>query len=60
MKLNLPSNERKKLYLLTLVGTPVLAYLKAKHLLGDLEMTLWSAEVAVVSGLAALNVTPDK
>lgn len=60
MKVNPSPNVRKALYLLTLVGTPVVAYLKAKHVLGDLEMTLWSAEVTVVSGLAALNVAPAK
>lgn len=57
MNLNPPSKVRAVLYVLTSVGTPLVAYLSAKHVLGDLEVTLWSAEVAVVSGLAALNVS---
>ncbi len=60
MTLNLPAKVRATLYVITAVGTPVVAYLAAKTIIGDLEVVLWSAEVTVVSALAAFNVTPDK
>lgn len=55
MTLNPPSAVRVALYILTLVGTPLVAYLNARGIIGALEVTLWSAEVAATSGLAALN-----
>lgn len=60
MKLNLPYQVRAVLYVLTALGTPVAAYLFAIHAIDELAVTLWSAEVAVVGMLAALNVTPDE
>jgi hypothetical protein len=57
MTLNPPSRVRAVLYILTGLGTPLVAYLAAKGIVGDLEVTLWSAEVAVVSGMAALNIS---
>lgn len=56
MKFNLPPKVRASLYLVTAVGTPLVAYLLAKGVIGELEVQLWSAEVTVVSALAALNV----
>lgn len=58
MKLNPPAIVRTVLYIATLVGTPLVAYLNAKGYVGSLEVSFWSAEVAVVTGLAALN-TPS-
>lgn len=58
MNLNPPRRIRAALYVLTAVGTPVVAYLNVKGILGDPEMVLWAAEVTVVNGLAALN-TPS-
>ena len=57
MSFNPPKSVRALLYILTALGTPVVAYLQAKHHIGMLEVGLWSAEVAVVNVLAALNVT---
>lgn len=59
MNFNLPYKLRAALYVLTAVGTPVIAYLFAKGFIGDIEVTLWSAEVAVVSAIAAFNVAPS-
>lgn len=59
MTFNLPYKVRAALYILTAVGTPVVAYLFAKDIIGTLEVTLWSAEITVVTALAAANVTPD-
>lgn len=56
MSLNPPSRVRAALYILTAVGTPLVAYLLAKHIIGPMEVSLWSAEVTVVNTLAALNV----
>lgn len=59
MKFTIPHQLRVSLYILTALGTPVIGYLFARDILGDLEVALWGAEVAVVSSMAALNVTPD-
>lgn len=60
MTLNVPYKIRAALYVLTAIGTPLVAYLLARDIIGDLEVALWSGEVAVVSALAALNTTPTK
>lgn len=60
MKLNIPYKIRAALYILTAIGTPIIAYLFAKGVIGELEVTLWAAEVTVVNTLAALNVTKDE
>lgn len=57
MTLNPPSNVRAILYVVTAIGTPLIAYLLAKNVIGAVEVALWSAEVTVVNTLAALNVT---
>lgn len=59
MKLNPSPKVRVLLYILTALGTPVVAYLLSKEVIGTLEVALWSAEVAVVSAMAGLNVTPS-
>lgn len=60
MNLNPPEKIRKALYIITGVGGPIVAYLLAKDLIGTVEVTLWSAEVAVVSAMAAFNVQSGK
>jgi hypothetical protein len=57
MNINPPRKVRAAIYIFTAIGTPVVAYLAAKGLIGDLEVVLWSAEVTVASSLAALNIT---
>jgi len=39
----------------TAVGTPIVAWLNLRGWIGDDVVGLWSAEVAVVGGLAALK-----
>lgn len=56
MRINLPPKVRAALYVLTALGTPIIAYLFAKDVIGELEVTLWAAEVTVVNAMAALNV----
>lgn len=60
MTLNIPPKVRVAIYLLTALGTPVIAYLNAREIIGTLEVTLWSAEVAIVGGMAALKTQPMK
>lgn len=55
MQLDLPYQVRATLYVLTAIGTPIVAYLLSKGTIGTLEVSLWSAEVSVVSALAAFN-----
>lgn len=57
MQLNPSPKVRIALYVLTAVGTPLVAYLQAKGLIGVLESALWSAEVTVIATLAAFNVS---
>lgn len=56
MTTNFPPRVRLALYVLTALGTPIVAYLNAKHIVGSLEVSLWSAEVTAVGSLAAFNV----
>lgn len=60
MTLNVPYKIRAILYLVTALGTPIVTYLLAKNIIGDLEMALWGAEVTVVSAIAALNTAPNQ
>lgn len=60
MTLNIPYKVRAALYVFTAVGTPVIAYLLARGIIGELEVGLWSAEVTVVTALAAFNTVPTK
>lgn len=55
MTVTLNPRLRLGLYVLTVIGTPVVVYLRASGIIGDLELGLWGAEVAAVSSLAALN-----
>lgn len=61
MNINPSPRVRKALYALTALGTPVVVYLQAKGLIGTTEVTLWAAEVMVISAMAGLNVnnTPE-
>lgn len=57
---NPPRRVRAALYVLTALGTPIVAYLKVKGVIDDAAVALWSAEVAVTSGLAALNTSSNQ
>jgi hypothetical protein len=59
MKLNLPNKVRAGLYVFTAIGTPVITYLFAKDIIGELELALWGAEVTVISVMASLNVKAE-
>lgn len=59
MTINIPPKVRQTLYIITAVGTPIVTYLLAKGIIGEVEMVLWSAEVLVVGGMAAIKTTPE-
>lgn len=59
MNLNLPAKYRRLAYVVTALGTPVVAYLQVKGIIGDAETVLWAAEVTVVSALAGFNTNAD-
>jgi len=56
--LNIPARVRLILYVVTALGSLLLTYGIAKGVgwLGDPEVALWSGIVALVNGLAAVNV----
>lgn len=54
--ITLPPRVRLAIYLVSGLGSAVLAYLVAKDIAGDAEVTLWAAVVAIVNGLSAANV----
>lgn len=56
MNINPPSNIRKLLYIITMAGSPIMAYLQISGYIGVNEMALWLAEVTVVAGMAGFNV----
>lgn len=57
MRVNLPDRVRVVLYVITALGTPVVGVLTEQNILPAWAMTLWSAEVAAVTAMAALNVS---
>lgn len=52
----IPPRIRLAIYLVTGIGSAVVAYLVAKGIAGDAEVTLWAALVAVVNGMSAAYV----
>ena len=60
MRVNPPRRVRVALYVANIIGGPLVGYLQAKGVLGPLEVSLWSAEVAAVMAMAGLNTgQPD-
>lgn len=57
MRINLPSKVRAAIYVFTAVGSPIMGYLLARGIIGELEMALWTAEIAAVTAMAALNIS---
>jgi len=60
MNMKLSPAVRRAIYAVTIIGTPLVAYTKAKGWIGNDEVQLWSAEVAAVGTLAAVKVTRDQ
>lgn len=60
MKITIPHRVRIALYILNVLGTPLVVYARAKDWIGDLELALWGSEVAAVMALAGLNVNSSE
>lgn len=56
MRLDISPRTRQVVYVITAVGTPLVAYLSLRGFIGPNEVALWAAEVSVVSIMAGLNV----
>lgn len=59
MTINLPYKVRAAIYILIVLGTPLIAYLRVRGFIGDNEVVLWGAYVTAAGTLAAVNVTKD-
>ena len=53
--ISLNPTVRFALYILAALGSAVAAYLFAKGVVGDAELGLWAAIVAIINGIAAAN-----
>lgn len=60
MTLNIPYKIRAGLYAANTLGSPLMAYLLARDIIGVLEVGLWAAEMTAVFALAGLNTTPTE
>ena len=56
----LPASVRKGLYVITVVGTPIVTVLAENGIVSSLVVALWAAFVTGVGALAASHVTPSK
>lgn len=57
MRVNLPPKVRATIYALNVLGSPLMAYLLAKGVIGTLEVGLWAAEMTAVFAMAGLNTS---
>lgn len=51
---------RQVLYIITGIGSIIMAYLFAESYVGDAEMVAWSSFTVFISAMAGFNVNPDK
>ena len=52
---NIPPKARFALYLISALGSVVVAYLAGQGIIGESETAAWAGVVAIVNGLAAAN-----
>lgn len=55
MRTNIPPKVRFAVYLITGIGSVAVSYMVAKNMIGDAELTAWTALVGLVNGMAASN-----
>lgn len=53
--INIPAGIRFALYLLSAIGSVVVAYLFARGIVGEAETAGWAGLVAIINGIAAAN-----
>lgn len=56
MTINFPYKVRAAIYIANMIGSPVMAYLLDRGVIGTKEVALWAAEMVAVFALAGLNV----
>lgn len=56
MTVNLPDKVRTALYILTVLISPLVAYLNATGIIGELEVNLFAAYVTAIAAMAGFNV----
>ena len=56
MNLNPPYKVRAALYVLLMLGSPIIAYLQTENLIGASELNLWLGLSTVIAFMAGLNV----
>ena len=59
MHLNPPYKVRAFLYVILMLGSPIVAYLQTENHIGASEVNLWLALSAAIALMAGLNVRPD-
>jgi hypothetical protein len=59
-KITLPYKVRAAIYVIVLLGTAVIVPLHTAGILSDVVFAVWTSVAGAASGLALLNVTPDK
>lgn len=59
MKISIPSKIRQALYIITAVGTPLIATLVSIGAIPEWAGLLWSAEVLVIGSLASFKTTEE-
>lgn len=60
MTLNIPYRIRAGLYVFTALSAPVVAYLLAKGIIGEIELGLYGGLITAVNSMAALNTGPKE
>lgn len=58
MNVNIPRQVRAALYILLMLGSPIVAYLQIEEYIGANEVALWLALSAAIALMAGLNLTP--
>ena len=56
MNINLPANLRAAIYVITAIGSPLVAYLGQQEVISAFWVGLWAVVVTAVAGLARINV----
>lgn len=56
MTINIPANIRTALYVLTVMTSPLIAYLNVTGKIGENEVTLYFAYVTAIAAMAGFNV----
>lgn len=57
--LHIPSQVRSALYIILMLGAPVVAYLQIENIIGANEVALWAGLSSVIALIARLNLTKD-